>query len=131
MSFLSFFPATRRETWAQRAERGKAEKEELIRRVAEERLVFEEEPEEVKRRYRFAKINMAVNIPPFLLAGALGMKAAAVAVCAALLIGGILFTRFRATTERVFAITPLLTMLTGLLLGSIVIRPLVEQLWKK
>jgi hypothetical protein len=126
MSLFSLFPKTRRETWAERMTRLKAESAELSERIAEERrLIRAGESAETLRGYRTVKLSLALCAPP---AAVLGAFFPCPAVCAAIGAGVLSFWILtqRGTTKAA-ASAPGVSALTGAMCGAVFIRPLLLE----
>jgi hypothetical protein len=126
MSFPSFFPKTRRETWTERKERGETEAEALAEAMAAERLVFESQPDAVKTGLRFVRLCMAVCLPI-----ALAVSAWSVAAAAALSLAfGVPFyvhLKLKKNKPASIAAAPLVAAAVGAALGAAVVQPFVKE----
>jgi hypothetical protein len=118
---LLFFSA-RRETWRERADREKQAAEYLARRDAEERALFEAQPDTVKDSYRRAKNFMLWCIPPWTALACFSVWAAlaSAAACG-------LYAALRLKGSGFPAAVPLIVMLTGTALGALLARPFILE----
>jgi hypothetical protein len=124
MRLFGFLPKMRRETWAERRERLAKESAASARASAQERALFAAQPDAVKARYAFARKCMALCLPFFIIAGALGWKIAPAATAAALLTGLLLYRKLY-SRHGADAVLPLITMVIGLGLGLLVVHPVL------
>jgi hypothetical protein len=129
MGLFGFLPEIRRETWGECRERQKRESAAIALAAAEERALFAAQPDAVKVRYAFARKCMALCLPFFIIAGALGWKIALIAAVSGLIIGLVLYRRLY-PVHGVDAVLPLVIIVIGLGLGLFVAHPALAPLLK-
>ena len=113
----------RKETWTERRQRGRTEAAALARKAAKERRAFAEQPDEVRRDYRFANASLAIGVPVF---AALPLFIPVYAVPAAAMCAALAFFSFRKFYPR-YAAVPAITILTGTIIGMVIINPFVKE----
>jgi hypothetical protein len=126
MSLPSFFPKTRRETWAERRARGQAESEALAEAMAGERLAFESQPEAVKKGLRFVRLCMAVCLPAALAVSAWSPVAAA-ALSSAFGVPLYIHLKLKKNKPDSIAAAPLVAAAVGAALGAAVVHPFLKE----
>jgi hypothetical protein len=113
----------RKETRTERHEHGRKEAAALMRKAAKERRAFAEQPEAVRRSYRFAKASLAIGVPVF---AALPLFLQAYAAPVAAVCAALACFSFRKSYPR-YAAVPAITILAGTIIGIVIINPFVKE----